>query len=134
MIILDTSFLIALKHSTDVNHYRAIELQKDLLNNEYGSMFISDYIFDEFITFTRKKIADQRQVEQFGEYLLYAKRISLFSINQETFMAAWKLFKQRENLSFTDATIIILCRQFGIKYICSFDSDFDGFKEIKRIC
>jgi predicted nucleic acid-binding protein len=134
MIILDTSFLIALKHSTDVNHNRALELQKDLLNNVFGSMSISDYIFDEFITFTRKKIMNQTYVEQLGEHLLFAKNISLYRITQENFLEAWDLFKIRKNLSFTDATTIILAKQLGVKYICSFDSDFTGFEKINRIC
>ena len=35
--------------------------------------------------------------------------------------------------AFTDCTTITLAKEFGIKHIASFDSDFDRFAHLKRI-
>ncbi len=51
MILLDTSFLIALKNRADMHFARAQEIQQELFAKKYGSLFLTDYIFDEFMTF-----------------------------------------------------------------------------------
>ena len=133
MILLDTSFLIALKNIKDTHFTKAQELQQELLAKKYGPMFLSDYIFDEFVTFLRMRLKNQEQALLFGDLLLQDKDISLIGVSKSDFQEAWGLFKLHQHLSFTDATSLILLKKYGFRYICSFDSDFDRFPSIKRI-
>ena len=134
MIVLDTSYLIALKNKEDIDFERANQIQEDLLNKKYGKIFLTDYIFDEFVTFLRKKLRNPREVIKLGEDLLHDKDISILGVTKLDFRESWKIFKKYENLSFTDATTITLTQKFDIKYVCSFDKNFDCFKNLERIC
>ncbi len=133
MIILDTSFLIALKNSADADFKRAEEIQESLYDNRYGPVIISEYIFDEFVTFLRNRLKDKSKAITVGEELLNSNLTTFVEVSSSDFTKAWELFKKYEHLSFTDATTVILCEKLDAKYVCSFDSDFDGFKNIQRI-
>ena len=132
-LILDTSYLIALNDSGDSYHNSALSLKSRIKNKEFGLCYISDYIFDEFATFLRAKSIPSDKIKSIGDALLEDQTIELLKVDKEMFLKAWDMFKKTSNLSFTDCTITILAKEFGIKNIASFDSDFDSIKDIKRI-
>ena len=132
-LILDTSFLIALHNSKDIYHNHAESLKSKLKNKEFGQCYISDYIFDEFVTFLRVKSFPASDIKELGEALLAEESIKLLKIDSQIFLQSWELFKKISKLSFTDCTTIVLAKEFGIKNVASFDSDFDKIANLKRI-
>jgi len=132
-LILDTSFLIALNDSGDHKHENALALKSKIKNKEFGQCFISDYIFDELVTFLRAKSIPDDKINEIGDALLSDPTIERFNIDEETFSQSWENFKKTSNLSFTDCTTITLAKKFGVKNVASFDSDFDKFPYIERI-
>lgn len=132
-VILDTSFLIALNNEKDVNYKNAQSLKIRAKNKEFGQCYISDYIFDELVTFLRAKAIPLDKIKAIGDALLNDKTIELLKIDIEIFLCSWELFKTTSKLSFTDCTTLTLAKEFGIKHIASFDSDFDIFPYLKRI-
>ena len=134
MIILDTSYLVALKNQKDVNFSKANQLQQELIKKTYGKLLTTDYIFNEFVTFLRKKLHNPDEAVRLGEDLLYDKEILILGIAKLNFKESWELFKKYPKISFTDATTVIIAQRLKIEYVCSFDGDFDAFKNIKRIC
>lgn len=132
-LILDTSFLIALNDSGDSKHNNALSLKARIKNKEFGQGFISDYIFDEFVTFLRAKSVSSDKIKLIGDALLEDKAIELLKVDKEMFLISWDLFKKTSKLSFTDCSTITLSKEFGISHIASFDSDFDKVIEIKRL-
>ncbi len=132
-ILLDTSFLIALNNAKDKNHKHAHALKPRLKNKEYGQVYISDYIFDEFVTFLMVKSFPSNAIKEIGDTLLAEESIKLLKVDINIFIESWNLFKKSEGLSFTDCTTIILAKTFSIKNVASFDSDFDKIPYIKRL-
>jgi predicted nucleic acid-binding protein len=133
-IILDTSFLIALNNSKDVNHKSAQALKTRIKSKEFGRCYISDFIFNEFVTFLRIKDVSGGRVREVGDALLADESIRLLKVGTDAFLQSWELFKKLGMLSFTDCATIILAKEFSVKNIASFDSDFDRIHYVKRIC
>ena len=128
---IDTGFLIAFHNVMDVNHTRAVELMKKIVDGEFGTVYTSDYIFDEAVTLTlirtrRPEIALTMGKMILGE--LTTPFLILLRVDNEVFEEAWRLFSRyaERGLSFTDCTSIALIKRRGIESIISFDKDFDG--------
>ena len=132
-LILDTSFLIALNSAKDINHNDSQALKSRLEDKEFGQVYISDYIFDEFVTFLMAKSFPVAYIKKMGDSLLGEGSIKLLKIDVNIFMQSWELFKKSNKLSFTDCTTIVLAKEFGIKNVASFDSDFDKIPHIKKL-
>ena len=133
MIILDTSFLVSVEVETDQNHKRAVELRDKIIRGEFGDPIISDYIFDEAITVTFQKTKDLKKVVLIGAELRSSAK--MINVDEEIFELAWELFKDQDNtrFSFTDCTILSIARLQEIKYIATFDKDFDKVEGISVI-
>jgi len=132
-VILDTSFLIAANDSKDSNYGKASILKAKLRDKEIGQCCISDYIFDEFVTFLKAKSFPLSAIKEFGDALLSGEDIKILRTNESVFLQSWDLFKKSDKLSFTDCTTIILAKEFGIKNIATFDSDFDRAGNLRRV-
>ena len=130
---MDTSFLIALNNAKDENNKDAQSLKAKLKDKEFGQCYISDYIFDEFVTFLRAKSFPENSIKGIGDALLADPSIKLLKIDADMFLKSWESFKKSNELSFTDCSTITLAKEFGIRTVASFDSGFDRFSHIKRI-
>ncbi len=131
-LILDTSFIIALNDAGDFNHKHAQSLRARIEDKEFGRCYFSDYIFDELMTLMMARSIHNKKIMDIGDALLGDETIELLKVDKEVFMQSWGLFKISSNLSFTDCTTIILAKDFNVKNIASFDSDFDRFN-MKRM-
>jgi len=49
-VLIDTGIFVAARNKSDINHERAVDLLRRSLKGEYGTMYTSDYIFDEAVT------------------------------------------------------------------------------------
>lgn len=131
--MLDTSFLIAVNNRDDQNYERAQSLKSHMRNKDFGQVYISDYVFDELFTFLRARAFSETLMIGIGNKLLADEDIKLLQINTDIFLQSWDLFKKISGLSFTDCTTVILVKQYGIKRIASFDSDFDRISFLERM-
>ena len=132
-VLLDTSFLIALMNAEDKNHGKAISLRDRIKDKEFGAACLSDYIFDEFVTFLRARGVAADKIRDAGDSLLADQTIRMLPVSPSIFHESWTQFKKASRLSFTDCTSLVLAREFGIGSIASYDSGFDGFSGAKRI-
>ena len=127
-IILDSSFILAFDNLDDFHNKKAKELWKRIEGMEFGQYFISDYIFDEIIAVSMRKISKERAFV-LGQQIL--KSVPIINIDKNIFNEAWNFFKESKlNLSFTDCTNLALLKLIGSKNIVTFDK---AFKEIKEI-
>ena len=133
-VLLDTSFIIALNNVKDANYKNAQAIKILLKNKESGQSYISDYIFDELVTFLLAKSFPIRSIHEIGDALLAEESITFLKVDAEIFQKAWDLFKKFNALSFTDCTSIILAQEYNIKNIASFDADFDRMSFLRRLC
>ncbi|HEY4495645.1 MAG TPA: PIN domain-containing protein [Candidatus Paceibacterota bacterium] len=71
--------------------------------------------------------------ETIAEYITLLFDLKNLAINDEKIISrAIETFKNR-NIDFIDAFCASLATEHQIKYICSYDRDFDKIKDIKRI-
>ncbi len=132
-IILDTSYLIALNNDKDIGHHLAKSLSPRIKTKEFGQVYISDYIFDELMTFLRVKSNPEPAIRKIGDALLADDSLTVLRIDTDSFLKSWELFKKSSGLSFTDCTIVVIAEAYGIRHIASLDSGFDRIASIKRI-
>jgi hypothetical protein len=130
-VFLDTGFFVAFHNSRDVNHERAVEIMEELLKDEHGSIFTSEYVFDEAVTVALMRTGRHDLAVDLGNFILgmdHPKFVTILPIEKEIFSSTWSTFisYSKQGLSFTDCSSIALIRKLRIKNIVSFDSGFDG--------
>lgn len=133
MILLDSSFLVAVEVENDQNHEKAKNMIGEIISGMYGPIIISDYIFDETVTVTFLKTKNLKKAIFVGENLKLSTKI--LKIDESLFWAAWNIFKEQKNtkLSFTDCTNISLLDSRKIKNIATFDKDFKLIKGLNIV-
>lgn len=131
MIFLDSGVIIALADKGDELHEAAYALVKSIVAGG-ESIFITSHVFDEILTYTRRKIGE-REAEKAMEFLLNTKKLEIIMPELETFDSALGYFKDYKDFSFCDALSAALMKEYGIRKILSFDSDFDAVPGITRL-
>lgn len=133
MIFLDTSFLVALSMEDDQNHSKAIIIAKEIEQGTFGETFISDYIFDETITFLLGLTKSVERTTKLGDPLKEASELIL--VGELTFASSWDTFKTQRTtrFSFTDCTTIHILKASNIKNIATFDAEFKTLKGISVV-
>jgi uncharacterized protein len=137
VIILDTSFLIALLNNRDNNHPQALVIMEDLLVGKYGNRVVLDYILDEAITTTWIRTQNEKLVENMYQLINGSSSVielqTVYSVSIEKIWKTYnKYFSKVRPISFTDAAIITYAEKHKIQKIVSFDKEFDGL--MIRIC
>jgi hypothetical protein len=132
MYLVDSCVWIASKRVKDVFHEKAREVVKRIVSGEVGKVLVTDYIIDEVVTFLKVRDGVGPAKEAL-EDLLKSELIEIVFIDSLHFEKATEVFKKYENLSFTDATSVVILREKKLDGIISFDEDFDEVKDIKRV-
>lgn len=135
MIILDSSFLIAVKILNDMHHEKAKSMMKDIVEFKYGKPILTDYIFDETVTGILARSKSLKLAIEFGNELVNS--LDMVDISDKIFDDAWMIFSKQKSinnfLSFTDSTVLATMQENGIRNIATFDQDFRKIKEINVI-
>ena len=131
-VLVDTGVLYA-DHDTDANrHDVASEALEAAYDGEFGQPYVSDYVFDEAVTLTRKRTGSFTAAKRLSDRLRgqdeYPRVYELLHVSAAVFTDAIGAFERYDDqeLSFTDATSVALIDRHGIDGILSFDDDFDG--------
>lgn len=131
-ILVDTGVLYA-HHDRDAHrHDAAVTVMDELLDGTFGQPYVSDYIYDESVTLTRRRTNSFTAAQSLSERILgidpFPDVFEMLYLGRDDFDASVETWNRYEDqvLSFTDATSITLCEQRGLDGILTFDSDFDG--------
>ncbi len=127
-ILVDASFICAYANSRDVHHSAARNAMRDVASGKYGRVIITDFIFDETVTVVKRKVGRDKAVET-GIFLL-SSQLQMALVNGHVFERAWELFRDSDELSFTDCTSIAFMLAFGIGRIATFDKAFSSVSGI----
>jgi len=128
---IDSGVWIAAFNSKDQYHKAGSKIIEALTEDTIKDVYISDYIFNEVVTYIRKKIGSKESIET-ANSLLNPYNLRITYVDQTIFNASYHIFQQYDQLSFTDSTIVVLMKNLKIKTLFSFDSGFDGIKDINR--
>ncbi len=126
-MIVDSSVFIAAANKNDENFKLANEL---LLMAEDAGAQTTDHVLEEVVTYLCKKVGSDTAYKT-GSGMLDSFDLLFFS--EENLREALELVKKYKRLSLCDALSVVAASGMRDKAICSFDSDFDLVKGIKRI-
>jgi len=123
-IFLDTSFIIALEDADDQNHKKAITFWNSF-KKKPAKLITTTYIFDETVTFLKKRISYDKAT-QVGGLILSSPMVEMVHISKEDFEKGWEMFLkyQDKNFSFTDCLSFLIMEKRNIKKALTFDEHF----------
>lgn len=132
-VLLDSSFIIAIFRKNDPLHQRAIK-NKDILKND---CYVSNGIISEVITILCQKTKDIGLVRLAYNYMkdnfIVIDESDINMYNDNVFAIFEKYNKNKFRLGFIDCSEVVICENYGLEYIASFDGEFNQFEEINLI-
>ena len=129
MILVDSSFFIALADRKDQWHVKAKKLQASLAGE---TVIISDLIVAEAVT-----IIGKRSGGKAGEHLyhFFIDNCDIIFVDEQSLKGGMSVFLRYDGtLSVSDAVSVSIMAKKDIDRILSFDSDFDKVDGISRLC
>jgi predicted nucleic acid-binding protein len=139
-VVIDTNVLVALVDSRDKWHNKARDLLEVLELHEAQVMYL-DCVLNETISVLARRSEEQKRIEEFIfllETALYqAPESSIVWASLQTYRLYDEivaLIKQTQGaLNFHDVLIALLCREWEVPFLLSFDKDFDTIPWFRRI-
>jgi predicted nucleic acid-binding protein len=141
-LFIDTNVFLDALHGKNTRGDRARELIKKALSNEYGAVYTSDYVLDEYVSASvgqsrdknHKTKQDALEKIREGEKLIQDSAIELLHVDEETIGQAKVCFNKYASygLTLTDWTIAVLMRKNRIDKIITFDAGFERLKSTKE--
>ncbi len=131
-IFTDTGAWIALADKNDQHHHEAKKIYHSIQKRNIP-LFITDYIFDETVTWLHYKIGHSVACD-WGNKILNSRMVEIFKISDEHVNLAWELFQKfhDQKFSFTDCISFTVMNFLGTNIAFAFDSHFStmGFSVI----
>ena len=132
---LDTSFIMGLININDSLHSNSLNLKDVFLEDCY----INNNILNEVLTLSGRKLSIDSAREVYYALIDNCKVINEYEIsNYES--KAFNVFEtyvgvnsNKTKLSFTDSSIIVSMREYGIANLVSFDEEFKRVRDINLI-
>ena len=138
--VIDANVLVALVDRRDKWHPQAVVL-RDALIEQHARLLYFDCVVNETVGVIGRRAEEQKRSDQFGELLDdLIRQIPTSSITwisregerlHEQVMALCRAHGGR--LNYNDAFMAVFCRERGIRWIVSFDRDFDELSWLLRI-
>lgn len=132
MYLVDSGVWIGASNPKDSHYREASAVLKAVLRGELGRVLITNLIFNEVVTYIRRKIGRKQSVEA-ARMLLDSRHVEIIHIDEHIFNAAYHMFERYPELSFTDAVSAAIMRDLSIQQIISFDKGFDSIRDIVRL-
>jgi len=133
-IFVDTSALVAYYNVDDEHHAEAFEAMEKIRKGEIPltRFYITDYIFDETVTFIECVLNRHELALNIGEALQTSPFTVIIRIDEDLFREAWNFFKENKGYSFTDCTSFHAMKKHGVTHAFTFDKHFQnaGFQTI----
>lgn len=128
--IVDSGIWIASKIEGSENK-KATSILEAFSNSNINKIYITNYILLESVNFLLRKKHFDVALEIY-DYLTKTDRINIIHIDENMSIRIRELFEKYKTFSITDCSMIVLAEDYNIKYLFSFDSDFDKVRSIIR--
>jgi len=139
-VVIDTNLLVALVDSRDKWYPHAQKVVTALGRYQVETMYL-DCVLNETISVLARRAEEQKRSESIV-HLLHDLRQQVPDTHviwasletRRLYVEIVDLVEQTQGtLNFHDALIALLCREWNIKFVVSFDKDFDQILWLKRI-
>lgn len=139
-VALDANVLVALVDSRDKWHPLAVAL-RDVLMDQHMSLIYFDCVVNETVGVIARRAEEQRRSEQFGELLddlsRYIPSAYITWISREGERLHHQVLTMCRShggrLNYNDALMALFCREQGVRWLVSFDRDFDEVAWLERL-
>ncbi len=131
MIFIDANIFIACDNKDDVHHNRAQKLFQEIENGKYGHYFTSDYIFNEVVGVTFRKLGKER-ARVLGTQIIHS--IPMINVDDHLLKQSWNAFSESNSkLNLVDFTNVTICKIAKAENIATFDKEFLKEGDLKVI-
>lgn len=130
--VVDSGVWIAAFNKKDAHHQRGREIVAAISAGGTSQAIITDHIFNEVVTYTRKKLGSDASVK-IASALLDSNHVKLIVVDEAIFTASYHMFEKYDTFSFTDASIVVVMKQLKLRWLYSFDAGFDRVDGITRL-
>lgn len=139
-VIVDANVLVALADGRDKWHGSAVAL-RDALVAAQARLIYFDCVINEAIGVIGRRAEEQNRSDQFDDLLdRLVQQVPLDSItwvsgeSERLFGQILDLCRRHGGrLNFNDALLALLCYEREIRYVASFDGDFDDLPDLTRL-
>jgi len=139
-VTIDANVIVALVDARDKWHHDAVVL-RDALLNAGAQLVYFDCVINEAIGVIGRRTEEQKRSDQFEHLLdelttmIPERSITRISVAvQRLFQEVVGLCRSHQGrLNFHDALMALACQELGIRFILSFDEDFDEVVWLTRI-
>ena len=140
LVVLDTSVLVGLIDGRDVWHNSAVAL-RDALKSARVEVVYFDCVVNETISVLARRAKERKVSSEFvsllDRFMSYVPENSIVWVSaktQQLYPEIVALVRDTSGaLNFHDALIALSSRDLGIRFIATFDSDFDHVQWLKRL-
>ena len=129
-MFIDSVIWIAYKNKNDSWHEKAKNLLPSILSTSERA-YVTDYIILETVNHLLRKTTFETAKETLEMFLRSPRITSLYN-EENTFRQTQDLFDRHSGLSITDANIVLHMLRLKERTLFSFDSGFDGVRQISR--
>jgi len=130
--LLDTNVIFASASARDTYHDRSTAIIRDIDHGELPEALITNYALAETLNLTREKLGPDA-ANGLLDRLIEGSHFEVVHAPKADFNAAQALFRQYDELSFVDATIVAYMERKDLGYLYSFDTDFDAINGLTRL-
>jgi predicted nucleic acid-binding protein len=139
-VALDTNVVVALVDDRDTWHSAAVAMRTALLEAQVQLVYF-DCVLNETVGVIGRRTAEQKRPEQFDRLLdgllamMPPTHITwIASAAQPWFPEIVRLCREGHGtLNFHDALIALACQELGVRFLVSFDPDFDRIPWLTRM-
>ena len=123
---------IAAVAKKDEHHKETSKIIKWVNQQTEYKIVVTNLILAEVVNFLKRK-KFFKLANDIADIFITNDKIELYFDDQTMSNISINLFKQIDRLSYVDASSVVFCRKLDCEYLISFDTDFDGIKNITRI-
>jgi len=132
VVLLDTNVLFASASARDEYHEQSREIIGGI---DYGTLpeaIVTNYVVAETLNLTGEKLGADA-ASGILDRLIEGSHFEIEHAPKADFNAAQAIFRQYDELSFVDASIVAYMDRADIEYLYSFDDDFDAVDALTRL-
>jgi predicted nucleic acid-binding protein len=139
-VVVDTSLLVGLVDRSDKWHTHSVAL-REAFKASSAEMVYFDCVVNETVSVLARRARERRRTEEFAD--LFATLISSVPRQAITWISTQTECLYAEimamvrdtdgDLNFHDALIALAAREADIRWVASFDGDFDGIAWLTRL-
>lgn len=130
--VLDSNVPIAAVSRRDQNHETAAELIRGIDHGELPTGRLTNYVVGEVLKYVHERHQHETALD-LHDRLKRGTGFDFVHATQSDFAHAEEIFHRYDELSFVDATIVSYMDRTDLRYLYSFDDDFDAVDEIVRL-